>query len=292
MSEKDEGQTNVEPVAEGGGVDWGEMNDGVDPGHDDGNHEDIHGDVGGGEPPAAAPAPAPTPAPAPAPAAKDPTDPNAEPAEEPGEPQEPSAETPEEAPVPQELTPEQIEARKQQYEAWRKSEVERLTGEYQFSPEEAAALQTEPETVLPKLAADLTLRVREQVIQEVLSHLPNVIGQVTVSQTRDQKAAEAFFTAHPDLQKYAKDITPAAAEFRRRNPKATPQQVIDGAARMVRAIHNLPMPAAGSPVPTPAPAPAASKRSAPHKPAATGGRGAAPKQPEQNVWADLAGDDD
>lgn len=280
---------------EGGGVDWEGLNDGVEPGNDDGGHDDGDGQhvhtpevppvgEGAGTPVAAQP-PAATPDgtetdPEPQP------DPNAEPEIQPVE-------------APPELTPEQMEARKQQYQEWRAAEETRLEAQYQFSEDEVAALQTEPERVLPKMAAKLFMDVQEAAVRSIVQVLPQIVGQVNTTQSRDQQASQVFLEANADLAdpKFKADIMEQAVAFRKKYPKATPQEAIKGIGRMVRALHGMPNPAAeGTPTPAPAPAPAGRKPAAPpkpHKPAMAGAAPAAkPAAPPVNVWADLAGDDD
>lgn len=284
------------PGVEGGGVDWEGLNDGVGAGDDDDEHDDGDGPVvqtpvtpqGEGQP-AGQPNAA--------------TIPSANP-EEPGAPETPQE--PVEEPqlqadpdAPQPLTPEQQEEAKQRYQEWRTAEEARLEANYQFSEDEVVALQTEPEKVLPKMAAKLFIDVQEAAIRSVVQMLPQVVGQVNQTQTRDQQATAAFVGANPDLadKKYHADIMDAAKTFRKRNPKATPQEAIAKIGQMVRAMHGLPTPQKDGNAPAPAPAPAGNRRVAspptPHKPAAAGAAPVArPSAPPKDVWADLAMDED
>lgn len=277
---------------EGGGVDWGGLNDGVDPGVDDDGLEDDGsqtpasqvppvGDGQQGQPKVATP--------------ENPDPDNPEPQVDPEA--DPNAELQPDPDQPQPLTPEQQEEAKQRYQEWRTAEEARLEEHYQFSEDEVAALQTEPERVLPKMAAKLFMDVQEAAIRSVVQMLPQVVGQVNQTQSRDAQASQAFVNANPDLgdKKYHADIMAAAKTFRQRNPKATPQEAIKKIGQMVRALHDLPTPQVGEPAPAPAPAgnrrPAAPPK--PHKPAAAGAapvRAPAPKT--DNVWAGLLDEDD
>lgn len=280
---------------EGGGVDWEGLNDGVDPGNDDGGHED-----GDGQPVEEKVPPQGDGQPAQPPVA---TNPPANP-KEPGAPETPPEGTqePELQPdpdAPQPLTPEQQEAARAQYQEWRTAEEARLEQNYQFSEDEVVALQTEPEKVLPKMAAKLFMDVQEAAVRSVVNMLPQIVGRVNQTQSRDAQASQVFVQANPDLadKKYHADIMDAARTFRKRNPKATPQEAITKIGQMVRSLHGLPaLTSQGEGAPAPASAPAARRPAAPptpHKPAAAGASPArAPAPKTDNVWAGLLDDDD
>lgn len=277
---------------EGGGVDWEGLNDGVNPGNDDGEHDDGDGlHVEAGVPPQGEGQPAQPPVA---------TNPPANP-DEPGAPEVPpegDQETDLQADpdAPQPLTPEQQEAARAQYQEWRTAEEARIEANYQFSEDEVVALQTEPEKVLPKMAAKLFMDVQEAAVRSVVQMLPQIVGRVNQTQSRDAQASQVFVAANPDLadKKYHADIMDAARTFRKRNPKATPQEAIKKIGQMVRAMHGLEAPVPGTPAP--APAPAARRPAAPptpHKPAAAGAAPArAPAPKGDNVWANLLDDDD
>lgn len=287
-------EVKVAPVPEGGGIDWDAMNTGVGPGDDDGGHEVIEPEVvvpAQGEP-AHAPVPA-TPT--------NPEVPPPNPATPAGEGEPAPTETPATPvvpPPPSQLTPEQVEEQKRAYAEWETAELGRLEQHYQFSPEDAAAMQTEPEVVLPKMAARLFLDVQKAALQSVANLMPQMVGQINVAQSRDNQAAEAFFSANPDLKEHGADVMKAAKFFRESNPKATPQEAIQKIGAMVRAAKGLPPlvlqePAqTGEPAATAAPPATGTRRSVappiPPKPAGAGSAPAGkPAQAAPNVWADL-----
>ena len=285
---------------EGGGVDWEGLNVGVAPGSDDDDYVEPEGSDG-------------TPASTEPPQAKgtQTAQPKATPQEVPQTPPEGTptevTEPPKEGeegeeivpptPPEPELTPEQKAQNETNYKEWRASMETQLEERYQFSEDEAAALQTEPERVLPKMAAKLFLDVQEAAVQSVLRFLPQAVTSVQQSSARDTAASQAFLSVNTDLAdpKYASDIMEQARAFRARNPKASPQEAITKIGKMVRALHDLP-PLDHKESPPPAAARTGTKRVAtppsPHRPATPGGATSRPAKAEPNVWADLASDDD
>lgn len=282
---------------EGGGVDWGELNQNVAAGSDDDDFEPppSDGKVTETAPPVEAKGTAQPPA----------TTPEATPGEEgktPPETPETPPQEPEEPVLPEatpDLTPEQKAEQETRYKEWRASMEQRLEEKYQFSEDEVAALQTEPERVLPKMAAKLFMDVQEAAVQSVLRFLPQAIGSVTQNITRDQAASNAFLAVNKDLAdpKYSADIMDAARQFRAKNPKASPQEAILKIGKMVRALHDLPALEANGTAESSSSAHPSGKRTATppqaHRPAGVGTT-SAPKaaKKEENVWSSLADDED
>lgn len=287
----------------GGGdssVDWAAMNDGVDPGADD---DDLGDD--GEVAPAPSPAPAPAAGPAPAPAAKPATTPpnnagNPETPTNDGDPADPDstdpAKKPElspENPDEPQLTPEQQAARDKKiaedFAEWEQAQIARLSKEYEFSEEEATRLQTEPELVLPQMAAKLHMQVMKNAVEAVQRLIPQLVQPVLKSQKTEAEAMEFFYGRNPDLKGHHKQVMIAGKMFRQMNPKATADEAAEKIGAIVRSTLGLKPVEAGAPAPSPAPAPAATK---PHKPAgAGGGSGTKPtpakQQDGENPWEDL-----
>lgn len=269
-------------------VDWAALNDGVDPGADDSESDEA------GTPSAEAPeGQEPV-----APAGKGATPPKvpgeAEAGTPEGEETDPNAIPPEPEPEPEPtLTPEEQAARdkqfKEDFEKWRASEVERLEKDYAFDEETARRLQTEPELVLPRLAAEMEVRITQRALEAFQRMIPQVVPQVMQGQQTEKAASDFFYDKNPDLKKYHKEVLKAGKMYRELNPKATPEEAAEQIGNIVRTSLKL--------KPVAAAAPAAGKpavKAAPHKPA---GAGSAPAprpavKSDANVWADLAADDD
>lgn len=303
-----ESTSTVEPAGaagtgpgEGDGEDWGALGD-SDP---DG--------LGDGQPAASAPAPAttqPAAAPAKAPAAPAPaaaTPPAAataaaQPAavQAPAAPQpavaQPAAAQPAQPAAAQPAeTPEAKAAReKAEREAAAAEEQKLMSGleEYYKLPEaDAAALQTEPEIALPRLAAKVHLAVARGVQQMLAQQLPQMMMGYQQVQQREAQAKSAFYSRWSQLNEaqHGQAILQAGALFRQVNPTATPEEAIERIGKIVCESLGIPIAApAASPGAAPvAPAPVVQQPAA-FRPAggATGARGAAPSS--GNEWSEMA----
>lgn len=279
----DDGAPGGAPAAsaetdDAGGVDWEALNEGVEQGADEGGGSDDSG-IDDDEPPTAAFSTPPEENPDPNattqdPAAPAPVTPVAEPAPVPTK-------------TPEELAAEQADLAKR-FAEWQQSETTRLTKEYQFSEDDAARLQTEPELVLPELAAKMQMSMTQSIVEIVQRMMPQMV-QPELQRTSKEAEAETFFAQHnSDIN--LKDAThrnaviEAGKAFRKMNPKATPEQAAKGIGQIVRTALDLKTVAAPPPVP---------KAKGVHRPAAAGSRGpAASAKAEPNKWAELSEDDD
>ena len=184
--------------------------------------------------PAVAPAPAPATTPATPPAAA-PTTPVAVAAPPPAAPT-PSAPSAEPSPLPD-------------YAAWRaQRETDLAAQTYSITDEDASKLLTEPETVLPRMAARMHMEVMESTVRVMQVMLPRLIQSVQQSEQREVSAKSFFQTANPDLADPR--LEPAIMEmgqvYRRLNPAATPDQAAVAIGNLVRASLGIAMPAAAT----------------------------------------------
>lgn len=180
-----------------------------------------------------------------------------------------------EAPVQTAVTPEQVKEFRDRFQA-------SLVDHYKFSEDDALALQTEPEKVLPQMAARLHMEVLDNVMQHVYQALPTVIESTTQGSVREQKAQEEFYGAWPELREHGAQVLQMGQMYRQMNPKATPQEAIQriGELTMVAlGLKRAEAPGAQAPE-TPA---------APFRPAAPG-RVSAPPSPK-NKWEAVMDDD-
>lgn len=198
--------------------------------------------------------------------------------------------------TPQPVAPEPQPAQAPQpaldYSSWRAQHLGNLEKRYALDTDTAQALLTEPETVLPRLAAQVHLEVTENVLKAVQDMIPGMMQQVTKATETEHKAETAFFEANPDLSGVDKaKILQIGAMFRQVNPQADADTAIRTIGSMVRTA--LGLPAGGVPAQGVAPSAPPAPVVQPFAPARGGGGGTASRAPAQaNPWADLIGDDD
>ena len=201
--------------------------------------------------------------------------------------------TPEPQPAAPEPQPAQAPAPALDYNSWRTQHISGLEKHYALDEETARALLSEPETVLPRLAAQVHFEVTENVLKAVHEMVPGLIRSVTQSTEVETKAQKAFYEKNPDLKNVDQaKILQIGAMFRQVNPNADIDTTIVTIGNMVRTA--LGLPAAG--IPGQGAAPPASPQQPvvqPFAPARGGGGGTAPRAPAQgNPWAYLIDTDD
>jgi hypothetical protein len=191
-------------------------------------------------------------------------------ATQPVQPQQPT-QAPVEQPVaaPAAMTQEELSKLRNEYHT-------QLAAFYRISPEDAQRLQTEPENVLPQLAANVHLEVMDAISAQIPMRIQSIVTQVLEARERESSAKEAFMSAFPDLREHEAAVLQVGKMFRAANPKAPKDVAIKQIGDFVRQSLGLSAPAAVAPVAT-APNP--------FKPALAGG-GAAPTQPVSE-WEEL-----
>jgi hypothetical protein len=257
-------------------------------------HEESDGDT---PPPARGEEPAPPASPPPQqpvvtppvvaqpPAAQPPAEP---PAATPPVVEQPPAQPPAQPQAPKPKTPEEEAAERQAAEELLAQRTAELETFYRLPEDLAGQMQTEPEVVLPKLAAKLHMAVREAVMQDVRRDMPGLFHGIQEIQRRESASKEAFYAANPDLKGYEQQVLQVGMFFRQSNPNATPEEAIERVGNMTRMA--LGLPPKGSAATPPATPPAAPQtRPAPFRPAAPGAAGpAAAPAPSGNPWEGLA----
>lgn len=196
------------------------------------------------------------------------------------------------APVVPEPAPAQAPVPALDYSSWRTQHLSGLEKHYALDADTAQALLTEPETVLPRLAAQVHMEVTENVLKAVHDMMPGLISQLNQSTATESKAENAFFEKNPDLKGVDKQkILQIGAMFRQVNPGADADTTITTIGSMVRTA--LGMPAGGNVNVGNAPDTTLQPVVQPFAPARGGGSGVAPRAPAQeNSWADLVDDYD
>lgn len=207
----------------------------------------------------------------------------AEPAEPPTPQTEPSAEpsavpppAAEDTPPPAQEPPAEPQVR---YDEVRAKQIEALAARYAFDEETADRLMTEPDKVLPQLAARLHMDVAEAVLRSVMLALPQWIDAHMGMKGRESEAERIFFEANPDLRdaKYRDAILMMGQTFRSMNPSAPAEEAVKVIGAMVRAAFGLQQPQRQMP-----------SAPAPFTPVRGGGGTAAPAPKQVNPWAELA----
>jgi hypothetical protein len=201
----------------------------------------------------------------------------------------PPAQPPAEPQAPKPKTPEQEAAERQAAEELLATRTAELETFYRLPEDLAGQMQTEPEVVLPKLAAKLHMAVREAVVQEVRRDLPVMFQGMQEVQRREAASKEAFYKANPDLTGYEPQVLQVGMFFRQSNPNATPDEAIERIGNMTRMALGLPPKAGGAPPPAAPSTAATPTRPAPFRPAAPGAAGpAAAPAPSGNPFEALA----
>jgi hypothetical protein len=163
---------------------------------------------------------------------------------------------------PKQLTKEEQQAQLDQFRG-------ELEGMYKISKDDADALTTDPESVFPKLAANLHMQIMTQVVtllQQHQSQLPQVVEQTARVVKSKEDAANKFQERWPELlatpegQKVAAE---AAQIVRTRNPKASLEDVIEKSGKLAYTLLGKDIPVVGTV------APKVAAKPKPHVPAST-----------------------
>lgn len=123
-------------------------------------------------------------------------------------------------------TDEQIKEAEKQY-------IDQLEKLYAFDEATATQLSTEPEKVLPKLAAKLHVDVYKTVYAQLAQMVPEMIRNVSAMDARENSAKEKFFGAWPELKQYEKQVIEAGMMFRKLNPNANADEAVQAIGKLV-----------------------------------------------------------
>lgn len=178
-----------------------------------------------------------------------------------------------------------LEAFKKQYSDQRGKAHNELVQHFSINEEDAGLLQTEPDKVLPKLAANLYLDVFEAVVKTVQGMMPSQVQNVMQTQTVNQKNETDFFGAWNKLDRgnaeHTNMLTRIGTAYRQLNPQATKEQFIQEVGAQAMVALRIPLEADAPSTVAPAPAP--------HRPAAPAAHSQpAAKGKELNEYEQLA----
>lgn len=186
----------------------------------------------------------------------------------------------EEQPQPEEETPEQFEAKKAEW-------LGKLAERYSISDEDAEALVTEPETVLPRLAANIHAAVMVDMAKAVEQMLPQLMGQFIQSQPQlissamqgyqtQQDAKAQFYQSYPQLQGNEETVKVAALTVQQNFGNLGEAEQLEKVGQIALAMLGITPQAAPAPEQAPAPAPFTPAKSGSAPPPAPANSG--------NVW--------
>ncbi len=169
----------------------------------------------------------------------------------------------------------------EEYGAWRNSRLTQLEQVYALDTEAANAMLTEPETVLPKLAAKVHMEVLENSMRAMQAMVPVMMQQLQQHTEIEGRAKNLFTSINPDLADPS--FTPAIMElgmvYRKVNQSAPPEVAAQAIGNLVRAALGIAAPSAVQGIQQ-APAPQMVRQAvAPFTPARGAGGGNQPATP-------------
>lgn len=219
-------------------------------------------------PPAAATPPTP-PAPTPPPPAAA--------APEPPKPPEPAPAPAPAAPEPPKPQPTEAELAKKMQEDEAKFDAE-LSKLYALDEATADKFLTEPQVVVPSLAAKLHKEVLRAAVNGILAEVPRVIEAYHERREASARNEKAFFDAWPQLKDHRNTVLSYLTVYRQSNPMADLQTTIRDVGAMASVALRIPVP--GTPAAAPTPPPPAPAPSPAFQPALPGGGGRPVTQPQ------------
>lgn len=101
-----------------------------------------------------------------------------------------------------------------------------LEERYKLSEQDAQLLMTEPEKVLPKLAAALVMDTVQVVLAQQAKMLPQAIMQTVSRQQQIQEGEDSFYKEWPDLKQHNDVVLRIGRAYRSMYPQATREQFI------------------------------------------------------------------
>lgn len=150
------------------------------------------------------------------------------------EPQKPSAEEESQSAAEEEESAEAEEAPQEtetptleQYTEARNKTIDEVEKMYAFTDEEDInKLRTNPEEVLPRLAAEMFYDIHQAVMQSVTGMFPQMLDRFNTQAAAQQAAEESFYAQWPVLQdaKYKADYERIGSMYKQLNPTATQEQ--------------------------------------------------------------------
>lgn len=106
---------------------------------------------------------------------------------------------------------------------------------YKLNEEEMALLDTNPQEVIPKIAAKVYLDAVSAAITQVTNYLPRMVRSVIEQDAVNTESENQFFSAWPALKGHKESVLKIGQVYRQMNPQASAEQFVNevGAAAMV-----------------------------------------------------------
>lgn len=155
--------------------------------------------------------------------------------------------------------PQQTEAERQ---ALRGQVVTQLAQQYQLSKEEAESFEVNPSEALPKFAAELHMRVYDDVVRSLTQQMPRLMDYHLQAKQESAKHEDAFYSSWPELKGYQKEVLQIAQMWRSMNPQADEAAAIQAIGKLATSALDIPRTSAAASEPPPS-APANVTRSTP-----------------------------
>lgn len=120
-------------------------------------------------------------------------------------------------------TPEQRQAA---FEESRRAWGQQLTESYQLSQEQAELVMSDPGRVIPAMAADIHMRVTDNLMQLVRQAMPDLVAQQIRQNASMEENTNLFFKEWPELKGKEATIMQIGATWRQQNPTASREDFI------------------------------------------------------------------
>lgn len=139
---------------------------------------------------------------------------------------------PAKAEEPKPETPEQKAERERLQKEAEEKDFDELKKYYVLPEDYVERLRTEPELVMPELAAKVHQAVFRGMQKYMMQAIPQFLQQHTQLQEANTAAKEAFFSRWPSLKGHDARVLQVGQMYSQLNPKATPQQKLEQVGRM------------------------------------------------------------
>lgn len=121
--------------------------------------------------------------------------------------------------------------------------IDAIAQRYTFNEDQIAAVQTEPEKVLPRMAAQIQVETFENVLNVVMAQVPLLIAAERQRTSQAEQYNNQFYGRWPALrdQRFNARLQEVALAYRQANPRATPEQAIESIGAMVHVMEGIPV---------------------------------------------------
>lgn len=204
--------------------------------------------------------------------------------------QPPSDEDQPPAPPKQETEEEKTARLAKEAEAEKKA-FDDLRKYYEIPETDVERLRTEPELVLPELAAKMHQAVFRGMQQWSMQMVPQLLAQQVAVQEANSRTKEAFFGRWPSLKGHDAQVLQVGRMFAQMNPKATPQERLEKVGKLACAALGIdpdPAPDGSGKPPVAARGKKPLARKEGFRPSNPAGSSSAAPAPSDNVFTEMA----